>query len=245
MSVEALEALQEAKSSEAAETPAPVEVTPEAPSPTPTEEAVEIEAPKPEAKTEPSQELYELPDGRKVDAATLAKEWKENFMPDYTKKSQALAAKNEPKKDTEQPKWADPNWQPETYDELLNAAEQRVLAKLEAEKRAEIEKKEQVNSWVESQMSEIRQMEPNVSEELLFQHANKYGFADLKTAYQNMKDFNIAVKNTEKKVIQNLKNREEPVAAKPNTGIVDDGADYQSVMDSRESAAEVLARIKG
>jgi hypothetical protein len=36
-------------------------------------------------------ELFELPDGRKVDAATLSKEWKENFMPEFTKRSQTLA----------------------------------------------------------------------------------------------------------------------------------------------------------
>lgn len=41
--------------------------------------------------TKVDQELYDLPDGRKVDAKTLSREWKENFMPDYTKKSQRLS----------------------------------------------------------------------------------------------------------------------------------------------------------
>ena len=36
-------------------------------------------------------ELFELPDGRKVDAKSLTREWKENFLPDYTKKAQRLA----------------------------------------------------------------------------------------------------------------------------------------------------------
>lgn len=37
------------------------------------------------------QELFELPDGRKVDALTLSKEWKEKFYPEFTRRSQALA----------------------------------------------------------------------------------------------------------------------------------------------------------
>ena len=38
-----------------------------------------------------AKELYELPDGRKVDASTLSKEWKENFYPEFTRRSQRLA----------------------------------------------------------------------------------------------------------------------------------------------------------
>lgn len=37
------------------------------------------------------EELFEMPDGKKVNAATLAKEWKENFYPEYTRKSQRLS----------------------------------------------------------------------------------------------------------------------------------------------------------
>lgn len=39
----------------------------------------------------PEKELFELPDGRKVDASTLSKEWKENFYPEFTRRSQQLA----------------------------------------------------------------------------------------------------------------------------------------------------------
>lgn len=199
----------------------------------------------PEAKTEPT--LYELPDGRKVDGETLAKEWKSNFLPDYTRKSQELAKLKQPEPKTEeQPKWTDPEWQPQTYAELLEAAEQRVRASLEAEKQEELAKKEQVNSWVQTQLEEIKQQEPGLSEELLFQHANKYGFGDLKTAYQNMKDFNLAVKHTEQKVLKNVKAREaEPIAAKPNAGEPSEGVDYHEIVGNRMSAVEMLSRLKG
>lgn len=43
-----------------------------------------------EAETK-EENLFELPDGRKVDALTLSKEWKENFYPEFTRRSQALA----------------------------------------------------------------------------------------------------------------------------------------------------------
>jgi len=39
----------------------------------------------------PEKELFELPDGRKVDSTTLSKEWKENFYPEFTRRSQKLA----------------------------------------------------------------------------------------------------------------------------------------------------------
>ena len=69
-----------------------------------TMEETPIESPSEETKTEspaekveatepvePKVELFELPDGRKVDGQTLAKEFKENFIPEFTRKSQELA----------------------------------------------------------------------------------------------------------------------------------------------------------
>jgi len=44
-----------------------------------------------ETTSEPEKELFELPDGRKVDSSTLSKEWKENFYPEFTRRSQKLA----------------------------------------------------------------------------------------------------------------------------------------------------------
>ena len=42
----------------------------------------------------PETPMYELPDGRKVTGEELSREWKDNFLPDYTKKSQELAKLN-------------------------------------------------------------------------------------------------------------------------------------------------------
>lgn len=47
------------------------------------------------------QELFELPDGRKVDASSLSKEWKEKFYPEFTKRSQELSELRKASKDRE------------------------------------------------------------------------------------------------------------------------------------------------
>lgn len=74
-------------------------------------------APAPEATPEatpetPAETLYELPDGRKVDAATLAKEYKENLLPEFTRRSQRLAEYEKVGKpeiiNKNEPKWKDP-----------------------------------------------------------------------------------------------------------------------------------------
>ena len=54
------------------------------------EQPVEEQSETTESET-PEKELFELPDGRKVDSATLSKEWKENFYPEFTRRSQKLA----------------------------------------------------------------------------------------------------------------------------------------------------------
>lgn len=56
-----------------------------------TEETQTDTSPEQSDKTESEQELYELPDGRKVPADQLSKEWKENFYPEFTRKSQRLS----------------------------------------------------------------------------------------------------------------------------------------------------------
>lgn len=245
MTPEAQAALEAAQATEPkVETPAtPTPETPAEPAPT-----AEAKPETPEAK--PEAELFELPDGRKVDGSTLAKEWKENFMPDYTKKSQTLAQltkavtpEAEPK--PELPKWKDPNWEPQTYAEIIEAAKLSLKDEQAAEQRQKEEQQAQVNSWIDGQLAEIRKIEPNVSEDLLFQHANKYKFSDLVTAFQNMKDTNLAIKKTEQKVLQNIQKREEPIAGKPGAGMAPSGIDYNFISSSRESANEYLARIKG
>ncbi len=186
------------------------EVTPSEVTPTP--EVTPETEPTPAVEPEPEVELYELPDGRKVDAETLSKEWKENFYPDYTRKSQALAAKEVTK--TEAPS-TDPEWVPQSYEELLTVAEQRVFQKMEQKQREEIETRERVENEVVAQLETLKKADPTLNENALFLHANKYGFRDLAVAHQNMKDMNALVKNTQEVTAKNIAKRVDPVSTVP------------------------------
>lgn len=184
----------------------------ETPSPEPTEEA-----PAPVENSEPKEELYELPDGRKVDAVTLSKEWKENFYPDYTRKSQALAAKekapeiNNPVSTPDDP-FSDPDYVPQSYAEIIKIAEERAIKAIDQRTQQATERQQAIESAVEGQLNTIREQDPNLNENALFLHANKYGFRDLSIAYQNMKDMNLLAKTVQQTTAKNIAKRADPVS---------------------------------
>jgi hypothetical protein len=200
----------EIPNSEAVETP---ESTPAAPS----EETPVVEEPEVTPAATPVEELFELPDGRKVDGQTLAKEWKENFLPDYTRKSQALAAKDQPLP-TETPAknpYEDPDYVPQSYAEIIQAAKEAAIAELKAEEQSRIEMQTAAENAVVAQLEAVKALDPNVDENKLFHHANKYGFRDLSTAYQNMKDMGAIVKTVQKQTTENIQKRQDPVSVQP------------------------------
>lgn len=198
-----------------------------------------------ESKTEPV--LYELPDGRKVDAATLAKEWKDNFLPDYTRKSQKIAELT--KSSDEEPRakrpWEDPDYVPENSQELLKAAVEAVRDSFEKEQRAEQEQRAAVEKMVADQLAEVKAKEPNLDENALFEHANKYRFANLVDAYQNMVDMKKVVQQTEKRVKDNVTKRAADNVSTVSGQQTDDGVEYIPGRSIYESAMEHLQRIKG
>lgn len=200
--------------------------------------SVEPKTPAAEPVVEPvkptEQELYELPDGRKVDAETLSKEWKENFYPDYTRKSQALAAKDKlPEKEpTIIDPTEDPNWQPKTYGELIQAAEQRAIRSIEAKEQARIEHHQSIENAVVNQLSEIKKADPTLNENALFLHANKYGFRDLKQAHQNMKDMSDLAKNIKQATVRDINKRNDPVSISPGaTGAKSNPSNFGNAVD--------------
>lgn len=240
---------------------APAQAAPsQAPTPVVSPAPTDGQTPPPTPGQTPSTEaeLYELPDGRKVDAATLTQEWKNNFLPDYTKKSQTLAEMqkamgvqpnniNNPQPQTPQaPAWTDPNWVPQTYAEIVEAAAQKMQFDQQQQQHQQEQYREQVNTFVDSQITEIKKIEPNLSEELLFQHANKYGFGDLMTAFKNMQDYNVALKRTEQQTVQNMQNRAaDPIASKSGQGVSSSGVDYRSIQNGNFTAVDALRRLQG
>lgn len=186
-------------------------------------------------------ELFELPDGRKVDAATLTTEWKTNFLPEFTRKSQELARiqnGNPPaptvplqnQKPTDP--LTDPEWQPKSYAELVEIAEKKILTGLEAKERDRVAAQTAVENEVTTQLDVIKKVDPKVNENALFQHAIKYGFRDLKQAHQNMKDMSEAVKKAQTTTVQNINKRNDPVSMTPGaTGAVSDPSQFETARD--------------
>ncbi len=234
--------------------PAPVVPEPVAPSPEQSDKPVEAapESPAPAAPVADADGLFELPDGRKVDAATLTKEWKENFLPDYTRKSQDLAAlKRGDIKDVIQPKdgepkWKNPEYVPENYAEVIEFATQEAERRQEAKAREAAERGEAVRTQVEAEVTSLKKIDPKLDENALFAHANKYGFQDLTAAFTNMVDMRKAIIDTEQRTVKNIKAREAEEVSSGSSGatVPDDGYD-PAAMSQYQSANEFLARIQG
>lgn len=196
---------------------------------------------------EPSQPaMYELPDGRKVTADELYKEHTENLLPEFTRRSQKLSeleGKNQTQPDhsqSEKPNpYADPNYIPQTYEEIIAAAEERALARVEARERQAIETRQAVETQVASEIEEIKKTDPGVNTDQLFAHAVKYGFSDLKAAHQNMKDMSALVEKTQKATVQNVVKRTDPVSktnqpsgSKPHPSQFQSAGDYLNAIKS-------------
>lgn len=197
--------------------------------------------PTPDPATPAEPVMYDLPDGRKVTADELASEFKENFLPEFTRRSQRLAELEKPPVSTinNQPqpqpenKYADPNYVPQTYEEIIAAAEARAVASIEAREKAQIETRQQVETQVANDIAEIKKTDPNVNTDALFQHAVKYGFSDLKVAHKNMQDLAAAIKATKEETAKNITKRNDPVSrttqpsgGKPNPQQFGSARDY-------------------
>ena len=235
-------------SPEVIETPAPSETTEETPvvveTPTPTEETPAEVTPPVETPTD----LYELPDGRKVDGATLATEFKEKFLPDYTRKSQELARlKNQTDPTINKPQDNDnptpDDWEPQSWGEVLEKAKAEIRNDLIREEQAKAEQAQLVETYVNSQLDEIKKIDPTVNEGQLFSHATKYGFTDLKSAHLNMKEMQQIRMTAEQNAIKNITKREAEPIAKKITTTTDDGTIEYS-QNRPASAVEALSYYK-
>lgn len=186
-------------------------------------------------------ELYELPDGRKVDAQTLSKEWKENFYPEYTRKSQELSkvkGQSEPVIDE-----LTDDYQPQTYAEIIKLAEERAVNRIKIEQEQQIKYRQQVEESISKEIEEIKKDDPNVNENAVYQHANKWGFTSLKQAYENMKEIKKVEQTTEQRVVKNIQARQsDPISSgKPVEKVTDGTIDYSSIYN--ESPMQMLKRL--
>ena len=229
--------------------PAPVVPEPAAPSPEAPKE-VTPESPAPDEPVADADGLFELPDGRKVDAATLTKEWKDNFLPDYTRKSQDLAELRRGKDiihpENDEPKWKSPDYVPENYAEVIEIATAEAERRQEAKVTAEQDRIASIKGAVEAEVESLKKIDSKLDENALFAHANKYGFQDLTAAYANMVDMRKAIIDTEQRTVKNIKARESEEISGSSSGATspDDGYD-PGAMSAFGSAAEFLGRLQG
>lgn len=215
----------------------------EAPSEQPIEPVIPAEGPKEAAPTAlPEAQLFELPDGRKVDGTTLQKEWKENFLPDYTRKSQTLAdiekAKNNKPNETTEDPYTKPDYVPQSYREIIDAAKKELSVEQKAERQAEIDNQKAFEENISNQISELKKTDPNLSTDALFHHSNtyfaKYGvkFPDLKSAYSHMKDVSELTKTVQQTTAKNIAKRSDPVSSTGKaSGVTPQRAQFQNARD--------------
>lgn len=202
--------------------PAPAPTPEPTPSPTPTPEPAPEATPAPEPAPEvpvetAAPQLYRLPDGRQVDSQGLQREY-ENLLPEFTRKSQELAAlKSQTQPITnEQPVWKDPNFAPATWADAIEIAKAEAIKEMTRSAEAAQAEEAGVRTQVEQQLSEIKATDPKVDDNSLFEHATKYGFTDLKSAYSNYKAMRDAVVATEQRVTKSLAARAaDPIATTP------------------------------
>lgn len=206
---------------------------PAAPEPSPAEPAAPTETATEatESPEAPAVELFDLPDGRKVDATTLQREWRENFMPDYTRKSQALAeaarVQNPNLNSPDTPKWKDPNYVPQSYAELIEAGKQAALEEIKSDAQAQEQARMQVVSQVDNEIASIKAKDPKLDENALFVHANKYGFNNLIAAHENMSAMRKVALETEQRVLKNVNARKnDPIAGASAPGTPGAGQAY-------------------
>lgn len=206
---------------------------PEAPKVEPVAPPKEETVPPTDPPAEP--ELFELPDGRKVDASTLSKEWKENFYPEYTRKSQELAKvkTGEAPITTETPKpVVDSDWVPQTYAEIVEKAKLSLREDLAREEKERVDSITAVENQVTEQLTAVKTADPTVNENALFQHAMKYGFRDLRLAHQNMKDMAGLVKDVKQSTAKDIAKRNDPVSVIPGaTGGRPDPSQFSTARD--------------
>jgi hypothetical protein len=231
--------------------PAPAPVADPAPSPEVTPKVDPPADPTPEVTPKVDEPiLYETPDGRKVDAETLQKEWKENFLPEFTRKSQRLAEidrekdLNSPDKDV--PAWKKPDYVPQNYAEVIELAKKEALNEIQSTYQAEQDRIKSVHDAVDAEITELKKTDPTLDENALFQHANKYGFQSLKSAHSNMTDMKKSALDAEQRTVKNLKTREaDPISTAPGGELPENTGYDPKEMSQFDSATEYLAHLKG
>lgn len=169
--------------------------------------------------------LVELPDGRKLPPKEAEVEYR-NLYSEFTRRSQKLATFEKGTSEVNNPV-EKKDWVPETWDEVVERSKQAIREDLDRERTAEENFRKQSEEYVSTQLTELKQSNPNLNETALFNHALKYGFQDLKQAHTNMRDMQAQIKKATDTTVQNIQKRNaEPISGGSQAGSVYDGDMY-------------------
>lgn len=203
----------------------------------------------PQEPETPTENLYDLPDGRKLTGEQVKSEY-ENLLKDYTQKSQRLATFERgtaPKHITDQevPEWQKPDYVPKSWAEVIEIGKAQALEEIRKSAEAEETRSKEVAQLVDSQIAEIRAQDKNLDENALFLHANKWGFRDLKAAHANMVAMKQATLDAEQRTVKNLKTRAaDPVSGTPAVPTPDSSIDPR-ISQKYGSAIEYFRSLHG
>lgn len=212
------------------------------------------DAVQPEAKADgPEEGKLTLPDGRQVTGEEAVAEYAK-LQSEFTRRSQRLAELerkapanpepiNKPQGEAKKP-WEDPEWQPKSWAEAMEAQADYLRHKADMERQAEESARNEVVGEIGSQIAEIRKSEPNLDEAKLLAHAQKYGFGrNVTGAYRNMMDMKLTAVRVERKVESEMKRRAEGSAPTGAEG-ENDGFSYSDFRArADESPLEALRRL--
>lgn len=222
----------------------------------PSEPTIETQGDVPEKTIEdiiPEVQKFELPDGREVDAQGLKDEYYK-LLPEFTRRSQELAALKQPKQETapEKAPWEDPNWQPRTWQEVFEAGKQATLREVSPllqeveQNKQQREIYSQAQAAIDTELASIKAKDPKINETELFKHANK-GFNSLTAAYNDLQERKIMAKTIEQNVLKSIKFREDPIAVSSATSPQDDIPSYQDISkfrNVRDAAAAAFSQLR-
>jgi hypothetical protein len=205
---------------------------------------------------EDTPELVKMPDGRELTAAEAVREMKEHFLPEYTRATQELAKLKSTlstpavtESESVKHPWDDPDWVPSTTKELLDAAVARVEEQQQAKAAQEAAALANLRAEIEAQLAEIKSKDPNLNEDDLFAHANRFKFTDLRLAYDNMVEIRNQRKLAAEEAVKNrLERAQEPISGTPGApGATPGGVDWNKISSAGSTldlVQEMLQRGK-
>lgn len=195
----------------------------------------------------PSQEpvggLVRLPDGRSVPIA-MAEQVFASLQADHTRKSQKAAELERQLQQLQTPKEPEV-FEPQTWDDVIKKAKAEALSELQAQSQAERQREEQLNAEIDA----IKQIDPNLNEESVYDFANKQNemfgitFPNFGSAYKAYKDRQEYEAITERRLMEQIKAKQaDPIAATPKS--TPSAATPPSNLDRRAKGLWLLNQMK-